>query len=348
MKGCYLSILAVFLFSLLHAQYQLSGVLTNQNDGSAMAGAAIYLKGTFLGTYTNEKGEFRFNKLSEGNYILVISYLGFENLEKPIEIHENLHLKLSLKESGIIQDEVIIRASTADSKTPATYSNLEAVEIEKINHSKDLPYLLNHIPSIVSTSDAGSGIGYTTLRIRGTDMSRINISLNGIPLNDAESQSVYFVDIPDFSSSIERIQIQRGVGTSGNGPAAFGASINIQSTGLKEKAYAELINSIGSFNSLRNTLKAGSGLINEQWTVDVRLSKISSDGYIDRASSDLKSMYLNTARYGKKSMLKFHVFSGTGKTYQAWNGVPSEMNSITKMKPTITSKVIINCIIPIN
>ncbi|MDX2046793.1 MAG: TonB-dependent receptor, partial [Chitinophagaceae bacterium] len=206
-----------------------------------------------------------------------------------------------------------------------TKNNLSKKEIEKLNLGQDIPFLLNQLPSVVINSDAGNGIGYTGLRIRGSDLSRINVTLNGIPYNDAESQGVFFVDLPDFASSVNSIQVQRGVGTSSNGAGAFGATINMGTNEFNEKAYAELNNSYGSFNTWRNTIKAGTGLLNKHFTVDARLSNVSSDGYIDRATSDLKSFYLSTAYFNDKSSLRFNIFSGKEKTYQAWYGVPENL-----------------------
>jgi iron complex outermembrane receptor protein len=197
-----------------------------------------------------------------------------------------------------------------------------APQIAKINNGQDLPYILDQTPSVVASSDAGNGIGYTSISIRGTDASRINMTLNGLPYNDAESQSIYFVDIPDFASSTGSIQIQRGVGTSSNGAGAFGASMNFATNIFEPLPYAEFNNSFGSFNSWKNTLKAGSGLIGGHFTVDMRLSRISSNGFIDRASSDLKSAYFSTAYISKKTSLRLNIITGSEKTYQAWNGVP--------------------------
>ena len=219
-------------------------------------------------------------------------------------------------------DEVSVNALRANEKTPMAFTNISKSEIKKSNLGQDLTYLISLTPSVVTTSDAGAGIGYTGLRIRGTDPSRINVTINGIPINDSESQGVWWVNMPDFASSLDNIQIQRGVGTSTNGAAAFGASINLKTMGLNQKAYTITNNSVGSFNTLKNNIEFGSGLLNNKFTFDGRLSKISSDGYIDRASSVLKSLYLQGAYFGKKSVLKAIVFSGQERTYQAWNGVP--------------------------
>ncbi|MBF90559.1 MAG: TonB-dependent receptor [Flavobacteriales bacterium] len=219
-------------------------------------------------------------------------------------------------------DEVNVNALRASEKTPMTFTNITEEAIKEQNLGQDLPYLLSTTPSIVTTSDAGAGVGYTGFRVRGSDATRINVTINGIPLNDSESQGVWWVNMPDFASSIENIQIQRGVGSSTNGASAFGATINLKTDGLNRKAYAFTNNTIGSFNTLKNNVEFGTGLINGKFVVDGRLSKISSDGYIDRATSDLKSFYLSGGYYGADEVLKAIVFSGKERTYQAWNGVP--------------------------
>lgn len=215
---------------------------------------------------------------------------------------------------------VEVRAVRAGETAPVTVTNLGKAAIGKMNLGTDIPFLLNQTPSVVAHSDAGNGIGYSGIRIRGTDATRINVTLNGIPYNDAESQGSFFVDLPDFSSSAGSIQVQRGVGTSSNGAGAFGASIHISTNEVNKEAYAEVNNSFGSFNTWKNTIRAGTGL-HKKFTGDIRLSRISSDGYIDRARSDLKSLYLSTAYIGEKKSLRLNVFTGREETYQAWYGV---------------------------
>lgn len=219
-------------------------------------------------------------------------------------------------------DPFEVRAIRAGEKAPFSKSNLSQKEIRKLNQGQDIPYILNQTPSIVVNSDAGTGIGYTGMRIRGTDATRINVTLNGIPYNDAESHGSFFVNLPDFTSSVNSIQIQRGVGTSSNGTGAFGATVSLSTNELNEKPYGEVNNSYGSFNTWRNTVKAGTGLIDNHFTIDARLSRITSDGFVDRASSNLQSFYLSGAYINNKSSLRLNVFSGKEKTYQAWNGVP--------------------------
>lgn len=225
-------------------------------------------------------------------------------------------------------EQIQVKATRAGASTPTTYTDLNAKQIRQNNYGQDLPYLLDGTLSTVVSSDAGAGVGYTNIRIRGVDPTRTNVTINGIPINDAESQGMFWVNMPDFASSAENIQIQRGVGTSSNGGAAFGASINVKSDNIHAKAYGEIDNSYGSFNTWKNTIKAGTGIIKDHFAFDVRLSNVTSKGYIDRSRSDLKSFYTSGAWFNKKSMLKYVVFSGKEVTYQAWNGVPeSRMNN---------------------
>ena len=221
-----------------------------------------------------------------------------------------------------------VRSVRASENSPFAKSNINAAQIAQLNLGQDLPFIIQNTPSIVANSDAGTGVGYTGLRIRGTDATRINVTLNGIPYNDAESMGTYFVDLPDFSSSANSIQIQRGVGTSTNGASAFGATINLATNDYRPASYLTLQNSVGSFNTLKNTLQFGTGLLNNRFTIDGRLSNISSAGYIDRAKSDLNSFYLSTTYWGDQSSIRLNIFSGKEKTYQAWYGVPED--SLTK------------------
>lgn len=243
------------------------------------------------------------------------------------------------KNDTLLLQPIEIKSVRANDKAPFTKTNLTKKEIEKVNIGQDLPFILNQTPSVVVNSDAGNGIGYTGIHIRGTDGTRINVTLNGIPYNDAESQISYFVDLPDISSSANSIQIQRGVGTSTNGTGAFGASINLSTNDINEKFYAESNNSFGSFNSWKNTLKFGSGLLGKHFTIDARVSRISSDGFIDRAATDLKSFYVSTAYITKNNSLRLNVFSGKEKTYQAWYGISeSYLDSNRTYNPAGTEK----------
>jgi len=226
-----------------------------------------------------------------------------------------------LTDSFYLLTPVELRSIRASESAPFTLTNISRKELAKQNLGQDIPFILENIPSVVANSDAGNGVGYTGIRIRGTDATRINITLNGIPFNDGESQGSFFVDLPDFTSSVGSIQVQRGVGTSSNGPGAFGASINFSTNEVNKNGYAEFNNSYGSYQTWKNTIKAGSGLLNDHFTADLRLSRISSRGFIDRGSSELHSFYFSTAYLGNKNELRLNVFSGKEKTYQAWYGV---------------------------
>ncbi len=233
-----------------------------------------------------------------------------------------------------------VKSIRANEQGPFAKSNISKNQIALLNTGQDLPFILQNTPSVVVHADAGNGVGYTGIRIRGTDATRINFTLNGIPYNDPESMGTFFVNLPDFSSSVNSIQIQRGVGTSSNGAGAFGGTVNLSTNEYNPNNYISFQNSGGSFNTLKNTLLFGTGLLNNHWTLDARLSKIVSDGYIDRASSDLKSYFVSTTYWGEKSSLRFNIFSGKEKTYQAWYGVPEELLSTNRTyNPAGTEKL---------
>jgi len=229
--------------------------------------------------------------------------------------------KTNDKDSFYLLTPVEVKAVRAADNAPFTKTNLSKKEIRKNNLGQDIPFLLDQTPSVVINSDAGNGVGYTGIRIRGSDATRINITLNGIPYNDAEGQGTFFVDLPDFSSSVGSIQIQRGVGTSSNGAGAFGASINFSTNEINKDVYAEINNSYGSFDTWKNTVKIGTGIMGDHFTADLRLSRISSSGFIDRATTNLKSFYFSTAYLSARSSLRLNIFSGKEKTYQAWYGI---------------------------
>jgi iron complex outermembrane receptor protein len=217
-------------------------------------------------------------------------------------------------------NDVIVSSVRAKDKNPITFTNVSKQELAPRNLGQDIPVLLNYLPSVVTTTDAGNGIGYTYMRVRGADGSRINVTLNGVPFNDSESQGTFFVNLPDFASSLESVQLQRGVGTSTNGAGAFGASLNLQTKSFQEKAYAEISNSVGSFASRKHTLAFGTGLHNN-FEMNARISNIASDGFIDRASSNMFGYFFNANYITDKSQIKFMAFGGKEKTYQAWYGI---------------------------
>jgi iron complex outermembrane receptor protein len=304
------------------AQETLSGKVLDAQTNDPLIGAAVWTTKAGRGAVTDQNGDFTISKLPAETIILKVSFLGYELLEQEFNLPYSGELIFRLNSKDILTEEFIVSATRASEATPTTFSTITKEEIAKRNLGQDIPILLNFTPSVVSHSDAGAGVGYTGLRIRGTDQTRINATVNGIPLNDAESHGVFWVNMPDFASSVENVQIQRGVGTSTNGAATFGASLNFQTDTRRDEAYAEVGSGFGSFNTFRNSVKAGTGLLNNRFAVDARLSKITSDGFVDRAFSDLKSFFVSAGYYGKNSVIKFNVFSGQEQTYQSWNGLP--------------------------
>ena len=235
----------------------------------------------------------------------------------------------SIADTTLLQP-VELSAVRATDKTPVAKTDLSGNDIRKNNAGQDLPFLLNQTPSVIINSDAGNGIGYTGIRIRGIDASRVNVTINGIPYNDAESQGTYFVDLPDIASSVGSIQIQRGVGTSTNGAGSFGGTINLATNDIITKSSLEFNNSGGSYHSFKNTLLFNSGILAKHFTIDGRMSNIRSDGYIERASTRLRSFFLSTAYIDTKNSLRLNVFSGKEKTYQAWNGIDEETLKVNR------------------
>jgi len=218
-------------------------------------------------------------------------------------------------------DEVLVKAVRVNATSPITHSNVTKEQLQKRNLGQDVPILLNYLPSVVTTSDAGAGVGYTGIRVRGVNAQSTNVTINGIPYNDAESLGTFWVNLGDFASSVESLQLQRGVGTSTNGSGAFGASINVLTDAVSNKAYGEIANSFGSFNTWKHTVKFSTGLLNDHIEIAGRLSQITSDGYIDRASSNLKSYFLQASYVDESTLIKAITFSGKEVTYQSWNGI---------------------------
>ncbi len=317
-------IFSIFIVSNSFAQYKITGRVFD-NNGNTLPGVTITLNSGKKSAVTDEFGDFVFKKISKGEYSIKAQYLGFEKEEKQIRVTKDTTVDFYLTSSALNElDQVVVNATRSSANTPFVHVNIRKAEIERNNIGQDIPYILQLTPSVVVSSDAGNGVGYTSMSIRGTDITRINVTLNGVPLNDPESHGVWWVDIPDFASSVNSIQIQRGVGTSTNGAGDFGASINLRTNKLNKKPYAVLSNSYGSFNTYKNTVNFGSGALNHHFSFDGRLSRQHSDGYIDRARSDFKSFFFSGTYFNDKNMLKATVFSGIENTYQAWYGVPKD------------------------
>ena len=238
-------------------------------------------------------------------------------------------LNVSAQDNTNVQDstqletleQVLVKAVRVAADSPITHSNLTKEDLAKRNLGQDLPILLNFLPSVVTTTDAGAGVGYTGIRVRGSDATRVNVTINGIPYNDSESQGTFWVNLPDFTSSVESLQLQRGVGTSTNGSGAFGASLNIASDGISNDAFAQFSNTYGSFETWKHTAKFSTGLLKDHFEFSGRLSKITSDGYVDRATSDLRSYFLQGAYKKDGTLLKALAFGGREVTYQAYFGI---------------------------
>jgi iron complex outermembrane receptor protein len=312
--------LGVALSSATSAQNFLRGIVRDVRQ-EPLAGATVQPAGAPGVAITDEWGRFELIVPASDSLTLQIRYMGYRPLRQTVSPDGQWRVFV-LEEEVRLTDEVVVLATRTHDKIPTTFTNLNRVAIQKQNFGQDLPFLLNWTPSLVTTSDAGAGIGYTGMRIRGSDATRINVTINGIPVNDSESHGVWWVNMPDLASSVQSIQVQRGVGASTNGAAAFGASVNLQTNTRNDQAYADVVNAVGSFNSRRHTVAFGTGLINNRFAFDARLSQIKSDGFIDRAFSDLRSYYLSGGYYGKKTMVKALLFGGAQRNYQSWFGVP--------------------------
>lgn len=315
--------LSLLLSPSLHAQTVTGRVYDAQSE-EPLQDAAIYQRGTTRGVTSAEDGSFEIQLLDNEEEILIVTFLGYES--QLIEL-DGLYqdLEIFLNRATYIGSDVFVSATRVDETTPVTYTNISREEIEAHNLGQDIPYLLQNTPSVVTTSDAGAGIGYTGISIRGVDPNRINVTINGIPVNNPESHGTFWVNLPDLSSSTENIQIQRGVGTSTNGAGAFGATINLQTSSAAADPFGEINTGFGSFNTRKYNVKLGSGLMENGWQFEGRLSKIDTDGYIDRAFSDLGSYFLSASHHGERSLLQADVFSGREQTYQAWYGIEESM-----------------------
>lgn len=331
MKKCYFTLTTCLLFSLSFAQLQLEGKVVEKGKPDGLKDCIIYIDNATTPYFTNENGEFKIS-LNSGNHNVKITKMGYDDFSQEIVITENKYISFEIYPIGtspinkdiyksLFTDEVIVQATRANENSPIAKETITAKDLKEENLGQDLTYLLRNQQSVVVASDAGNGVGYTSMRIRGSDMTRINFTINGMPYNDPESQGVFLVNMPDIASSMNDIQIQRGVGTSTNGASAFGASINMNTNTLNKKAYAEVNNSVGSYSTFKNTFKVGTGLINDKFTFDARGSHLKSDGYIDRASSKLWSYYLSGAYYGENTIIRANHFSGIETTYQSWNGI---------------------------
>jgi len=319
----------LFLFAsiLVNAQsFTVKGTVYDENK-KPLLGASVSVIGSKVGSITNQKGQYELS-LTPGEYVIKASFLGYGNKKLGVSvINENIATDFYLYPKSTVLEEVLVSAVRANTKVPVTFSNLSKKEIAKRNLGQDIPILLNYLPSVVSSSDAGAGVGYTYMSVRGSNGERINVTINGIPYNDAESHGTFWVNLSDFASSTQNLQLQRGVGTSTNGSGAFGASLNILTDAVSDEAYGEISNSFGSFNTRKHTVKFSTGIINDHIEIAGRLSNIYSDGYVDRAFADLKSYYLQGSYTDENTLIKAVTFGGKEKTYQSWEGLTADQLS---------------------
>ena len=325
--------LFLFVSVLTNAQkVTVSGKIVDKNQ-KILTGATVLVKETNQGISSDFDGNFSF-KLNKGTFTLKVSFIGFKTIEKSIFLDEDKVVTIILEEDDNVLDEVLVSAVRATSSIPVTYSNLSKKELAKRNLGQDIPILLNYLPSVISSSDAGAGIGYTYLNVRGSNSERINVTINGIPYNDPESHGTFWVNLGDFASSTENLQLQRGVGTSTNGSGAFGASLNILTDAISENAGGEISNSFGSYGTRKHTVKFTTGKINEYLEVSGRFSNIHSDGYIDRAFTNLKSYFLQASYKDENTLIKAVSFGGAERTYQAWDGLdPQQLKEDRRQNP---------------
>ena len=330
------TILLLFITFTSIAQNNFVGRVTD-SSGDPIVGANILIEESNLITYTDEKGKFYLNSNST-NIEILVSHVGY--LTKEIKFsNPNQEINIVLDDGIILKDEIKVISTRAKYNSPFAFTNISKSFIEKNNSGKDIPFLINSTPSTYSTSDAGNGIGYTGVRIRGSDATRINVTINGIPYNDSESHGVFWVNVSDLASSANSIQIQRGVGSSTNGGGAFGGTVSIKTGKASEDFKLKYSSSAGSYKSFKNTLELNSGLIKNKINMNLRLSKINSDGYVDRATSDLKSYYASASYYSDKTSIDLINFSGKERTYQSWWGTPEGRinNDIEEMNNVIAN-----------
>ncbi len=306
------------------ANFRITGRVLDENN-NPLPWAVVAVENTLLGTTAQVDGTYQLNLRRGGSYILSASFMGYGKITKQITVDENTQVDFTLIPESIMGEEVIVSSTRASSQMPIAYTTINAEELDKQKSGFDIPYLLQMVPSVVAVSEGGTGVGNSSFRIRGTDASRINVTVNGVPLNDPESQAVFWVNMPDFASSVDNIQVQRGVGTSTQGAGAFGATVNFQTSTLTPEPFANAEVLAGSFNTLKTSFKAGTGLINNSFSFESRYSKVKSDGYIDRGWSDHESIFLTGAWHTEKSLLRFNLIHGVQHTGITWEGTPSDM-----------------------
>jgi len=304
---------------------QITGKIKS-TKGEPLEMATVLIQELQKSTIADSDGTYNFKNIKVGNYTIIVDYLGYTTYKQTVSLNSGKNiLNIVLKSQSILTEDIIVSATRAGEKTPIAYNNISKDIIKKGHNGKDIPFLLTSIPSIVATSESGTGIGNTAFRIRGIDPTRINVCVNGIPLNDSESQAVFWVNMPDFASSVNNIQVQRGVGSSTNGAAAFGGSVNFQTTKINDKPHASLSFAGGSFNTFTKSINAGTGKIANNFAVDFRYSDLDSDGYVRNTFSDHKSAQMSASYFNENTLVKANLIIGEQHTGISWWGTPDYM-----------------------
>jgi iron complex outermembrane receptor protein len=314
----------ILLSTQLFSQNALKGIVYS-NEGELLTGASVVINPGNRGTVTNQEGEFTFTEIAPNNIEVAVSFLGYETWQQKVNLSTTSFIKITMTSKTHLTEEVVVTAYRAGNKTPVAHTDLGGEKLRSTGAGNDIPSLLKLTPSLITTSESGTGLGYTGFRIRGTDPTRINVTMNGVPVNDSESQGVFWANMPDFANSVENVQIQRGVGTSTQGPAAFGATVNFQTQTSEPEAYGEVSSTAGSFSTVKNSLRMGTGMINDKFSFEGRYSRLNSDGYIQNAFSDHQSLYLGGTLHLDQSFLKMVLLHGDQRTGISWWGVPEEM-----------------------
>jgi iron complex outermembrane receptor protein len=307
-----------------NGSFWVTGSVTD-TEGKPLSGAVVVVENTMLGATTGLEGMYRINIKRAGEYSLTASYIGYKSQTVVLQLDADANINFVLSMESIMAEAVIVSATRANSRMPIAQTNIDAQKLSELKTGFDIPYLLELVPSVVAVSEGGTGVGNTSFRIRGTDMTRINVTVNGIPLNDPESQGVFWVNMPDFANSVNTVQVQRGVGTSTQGAGAFGATVNFQTKTLNPEPFVSGDATVGSFGTYRSSVSAGTGLINDRFSFESRYSRVKSDGYIDRGWSDHQSIFFTGAHHTEKSILRFNLIHGVQHTGITWEGLPSEM-----------------------
>ena len=308
---------------IMNAQFSVSGKVFDEND-EPMVGASVILDNVRV-SVTNSNGAYNFDKVESGNHLISTSFVGYKTEQEKISVKSNVTKNFNLKLDSQLTEEVVVSAYRAGQKSPIAHTNISGDEIRESSVNNDLPFLLQLAPSVVAVSESGLGFGNTSFRIRGSDPTRINITVNGVPLNDSEGQGVYWANMPDFANSVNEAQIQRGVGTSTNGSAAFGATVNFRSGSDNSVAFSEITNSAGSYNTMKNSVKMSTGLLNDRFSMEARYSNLQTDGYVRNAFADHQSMYLGGILHFDNSFLKLNIIHGDQTTGISWEGIPEDI-----------------------